>query len=777
MVAAIGFRRENATITPPSGWTLQRRTDSTYSSGNSLAVYTKVAGGSEPTSYTWSFTNWENAAGGIQSFSGVDTAAAVNVENGAATADSLTHATPSITPTVANTMLVTAHTIASSATWTPPTGMTEAYDTASPAPPAEYGQAIVGSYAPHVFLATGAKSATASAWTDGGNAHILALRPLPATGVAGGFNGYDTGTAGGATSGFVKTKIAGSTVSVAIISLNLPRTAIETSFTGTVRVEVLNASDNSGALDANGCRSSWTVLQTVSPDPTFVAGDNGRDTISFTQPNSYKDLRLRVSFPTTSPTRIGCSNDNFAMRPDQFTFTVTDGDWQTAGTTRTLDNVAVPGGITHKAGRPFTVQATALNAVGATTTNYVDTPIFIPSVCTGSACTATAGTFTLGGTFVAGVMTSNAATYSEVGSIRGRIRDSVFSNVDASDGSSGSERDISASNINIGRFVPDNFAIALNTPVFGTTCGSFTYVGESFNYTTAPVITVTARNFAGGTTVNYANVGGVNLWQITNANLSGKSYTAAAGTLNTSGITGTDPTILPVGSGVGTLTFSSGTGLFFTRSTPVAPFDADISLAINLNNDADGIPIYASNPARFSQATAGNGIAFSSGKPMRFGRLTIRNANGSPLMPLLVALEAQYYTGAPVNAFITNTADSCTNLAAANVAMSGFTQNLAACETANTLSGAFSSGRKTLLLPAPGSANNGSVNLRVNLAASASGTTCTTQGGGTVSVTAANRAHLQGNWTGANYDQDPTARATFGVSRGANEVIYVRENF
>jgi len=778
MVAAIGVQDDSVTIAEPSGWTLLRRMNQGSGTDNSLAIYTKAAGASEPANYTWTITgsNYAHAVGGIQSFSGVDTAnGPVNAEDGGSTSSSTSHSTPSITPTVANTMLVTAHTFASSRTWNNPSSpINEAYDIASLPVNDSEGQSITGRYEPHVFVDTGRKTATATGNSDTGNAHILALRPLPVTGLQGGFNAYDTGTAAGAGSGNIQTKIAGSTVSVAIVALNWPRTAVETGFTGTVRVEVLDASNNAGAMDVYGCRSSWTVLQTLSPDPTFVSGDNGRKTVSFTQANSYKDLRVRVSYPTSSPTIIGCSNDNFAMRPDLFTFAVTDGDWETAGTTRTLNNVNVPGGILHKAGRPFTVQATALNAVGAVTTNYNDTPIFIPSVCTGSACTATAGTLTLGGTFVSGVMTSNAATYNEAGSIRGRIRDTVFSNVDASDGSSGSERNISASNIDIGRFVPDNLAVALNTPSFGTACGAFTYLGQKFSYATAPVITVTARNFAGGTTSNYTGV----LWQITNASLTGKSYAAAVGTLDLSGLPGTDPVIFDAGSGTGSLTFASGTGLSFNRTTPVAPFDADISLAINVI-DADGVSS-ATNPATFGTATAGNGIAFSSGKSLRFGRLTVRNANGSQLLPLLVPVEAQYWSGAPINGFITNTLDSCTAIASANDAMGNYTGNLSdspTCETAITSGGGLSAGRGVLVLAAPGSGNGGSVLLTVNLAAAAGGNTCTTQGGAPGSATTANLPHLQGNWSGGTYDQNPTARATFGISRGSEEVVFVRENF
>jgi len=142
-------------------------------------------------------------------------------------------------------------------------------------------------------------------------------------------------------------------------------------------------------------------------------------------------------------------------------------------------------------------------------------------------------------------------------------------------------------------------------------------------------------------------------------------------------------------------------------------------------------------------------------------------------------VEAQYWSGAPTNAFITNTLDNCTTVASANETMDPYTGNLSGsptCETAISGGGALNMGRRTLLLAAPGSSNSGSVNLTVNLGA-ASGNTCTTQGGAEGSATTANSPYLQGNWTGVNYDQNPTARATFGVSRGAEEVIFVRENF
>ena len=275
----------------------------------------------------------------------------------------------------------------------------------------------------------------------------------------------------------IKTKIAGSTISVDIIALNATKTAISTSFTGTVKVEVLDASNNSGALDADGCRPTWTVIQTLA-NPTFAASDNGRKTIWFTQANGgTATCAVRVTYPTTSPTATGCSSDNFAIRPNAFTnFAVTDSDWQTAGTARLL-NSATFAAVTHKAGRPLSVAADAVNAAGspAITTNYTGTPTATLTACAGAACTSSVGALALSAAFSSGQLATNTASYNglEAGSFQLQLVDSTFAGVDAADGSTAAERTITSAAITVGRFIPDHFSVVLNTPVFGTACGSF----------------------------------------------------------------------------------------------------------------------------------------------------------------------------------------------------------------------------------------------------------------------------------------------------------------
>ncbi len=776
MIASIGFRPNTLTVTPPAGWTLVLRIDNANATANSLAVYRLVAGASEPSSYTWTFSAAGYLAGGIVNFSGVDTTnpidIGINALDGQNTPSGVTHSTPNRTTSVANTMLVTSHTYASGSTWTPPAGMTEGVDVQHGPESLEVNyvlQATAG--------ATGIKTATAGGGSDTGNAHVLALRPAaPVVPTPGSFNAFETSTAAGAITGVIRTKVAGTAFSLDVVAI--AGGIQQAGFTDTVLVDLLGNNTLGVALDANNCPTSSTTVQTVSPNPTITGG---RSTVSFAAvPNSWQDVRVRVRWTTASPTVTKCSTDNFAIRPNALaSFAVTDTDAQSTGAPglRALNDVTF-GAVFHKAGRPFSVRATAVNAAAVTTTNYVGAPTATLTACAGAACTATFGALTLTTTFVAGQLSSDAASYNNVGSFALQLIDTSFASVDAGDTAAdctSTGRYVCSGTLTAGRFVPDHFAVALNTPTFGAACtaGSFTYIGQTFNYTTVPVITVTAQDFANNTTTLYATSG--SWWRITNASLTGTAYTAATGTLDTGGLPGTDPVIVSTGAGVGTLTF--GSGLAFTRTTPTAPaspYNADISLAINVI-DADGVA-FAGNPARFAAATTNNGIGFSSGKTMRFGRLRLQNAVGSAQLALPVPIETQYWNG---SAFARNTQDSCTTLARSTLTLSSYAVNLAACETAvsqSTIS--FAAGLGTLTLSPAGTGNSGSVLLTANLGTSASGNFCPASPGAESPATAANRAYLQGAWAGSAFTDNPSARATFGLfSTQPSNFIFFRENY
>ncbi len=815
MVASISVRSSAATVAAaPAGWTLLARINQNTGNSISLLTYYKVATASEPASYQWTFDNCNYLAAGIQAFSGVDTAAPINVSGGQATATSTAHATPSITPTVTGTMLVEAFAFSSSATsWTAAsTTMSQAFHAANPGGAVTAGIDVVGYFEGwNPTIATGTRTATASNDADVGATFILALKPLVAQTAIGRFNAYETTTAAGAILGVLKTKVSGTTVSVDIIALNTGRTAINTAFTGTVRVQLMDASNNSAALDTNGCRSSWVAVQTITPDPAFVAGNNGRRTITFTQANSYPDARLRITFPVFGPTTsIGCSTDNFAVRPDTFAnVAVTDTDWATATATsaRALNNTAATGGNVHKAGRPFKIAATAVNGAvtPVTTTNYSGSPVAVVSALlqpTAASCPAcVAGTVTPNTwSAAAGVISTVTATSSEAGSFTMRLEDQTFADVDNKAGDSTTvERYVVGPSLNVGRFVPDHFVLtAGTTPIFRTAavadgaCGtppsgpkrSFTYVGQPFGYATAPTMTITAERFGGGTTANYSG----NLWQITGADVTQTYSNNSVGpALVTTGAS--VPSITVNNNGTATATF--GGTLSYTRSTtaPIAPFNANLSLTLDARDNTEtgaGVtgtppfPITSTGTLLFNGGGGGIGfdggdfnLATDDGKTFVYGRARLFNAYGSGTVDLPVPLRTEYYTG---SLFVTNDKDHCTSFSSGNFQLdypAGSTITSTNLDTSHiAITGTVLSGAANLRLtkPTPAPVSPGSALICLDLGADPI-PTCT-------ATTSANKAYLQGPWSATTYDDDPSSTAGFGIfGSQPRNFIFQRENF
>lgn len=620
------------------------------------------------------------------------------------------------------------------------------------------------------------------------------------------FNIYDTTTTPAASiDGVIGTKIAGQVFTLDIAAIDTAGTGILTTFTGTVKVELLDASDNTGAL-ANGCRPTWATLQTLS-NQIFAAGDAAitssagrhRITPTVTVSNAYKDVRVRVSYPATgTPTKVGCSTDNFAIRPGYLgSVSVTDADWQTAGTARILNNSAATGGVVHKAGRPFTIAATAYNAAGAITGNYTGSPLTIVNTTLPAGGADGALTFTTPAwTANAGTVSNATAQYDEVGVFDMTLEDHDYAAVDSGDGTAASCAGyyVCSAAVAAGRFVPDHFELKdasadpaldplVNTAVdtwlptavhqfrtFDTTdasCNaaaavpirSFTYLGQAFGYVTPPQATVKAMDASGGAVQNYsfANIAPAGVSQ---------AYSAAIGTLDTllamqvvtlaanaNYAAGTSPI-------AGTVTLNSADKLAFVRTVPVAPFNAAISLALDV---ADGS----------ESAVAGNGtiaadvplvfgsIPFDSGNGMRFGQLKLSNVYGSERLDLRVPLVAQFFDG---TGFVTNTADNCTDLTAANITLGNYKGGITAANLGDphvSFMGPFLAGAGNLVLlkPSPVPAASGSADVTINLAAEG-------------------KSYLQGQWNGsANYDQNPSARATFGVYRGNGVFIYRREAY
>ena len=826
MLASVTVVTNVSTVATPTGWTLLLDTNQTVTNTNTSRLYTyyKVAGAAEPTSYAWTVSGTNiGAVAAIASFSGVDISVSpIDASAGQATASSVDHTAPSVTTTVAGGMLVTVHEFASARTWLPPSGMTEIVDRASRTKNGNGVSLEMNIESRAVTGATGTRTATAAGNKDRGAAHSIALKAAPV--IPGDFNIYDTSTTpAAAIDGQIKTKIAAQAFTLDIAALNTAKTALLTTFTGTVKFEWLNASDNSGTLDLNNCRSTWTTIQTLSPNPTFVAANNGRlTTASFSENNVYRDVRVRVSFPATgTPSKIGCSTDNFAIRPASFTgLTVKDADALTAGTARSLTNITATGGVVHKAGRPFRIDAVVQNAAGTgiaysnTAGSYYGLPQATPITCMLPATGCTLGVLDELGVataWTAGASTGSfysvTASYDDAGSFTMQLVDSTFAAVDAGDGTTldcaGMWICSSATAINVGRFVPDHFDLVdasttdplvdplvdnwlpLAAPQFRTfnladaSCNaaalapkrSFTYIGQPFGYIRVPQATYKAMDANGTPIGNYSGT----LMKLTTSGIT-QTYTAVSGTPDTALALAT-PTLTPninytnglLSPVVGTIAVNTADKLAFVRSntTPAAPFNAAISLSITAQDSSEsavaGNGTIDTTTAEIFNGT-GTGISFDSGVGMRFGRLKLTNAYGSELLNLPIPIQTQYWSGV---SFVTNTADSCTTLAAGNVKLTAAPAGVVA-----TVGGVFSSGVGSLTLSRPSPAAPGAVGVCVDLGADpVGGTVCS-------ATASANLPYLQGLWSpGSSYNNDPGTRATFGIYKGSNNFIYLRENY
>lgn len=166
-----------ASATTPAGWTLVR--DNNNASVVRAVIYSKVAGASEPGSYTVTFSVPTVAAGGIGAYSGVDTASAVEASSSAVATDATSVSVPSVSAT-AGGRLVGLFALKGRPV-TPPTQMTERWERSTPG--ATDALRFTSEEADETRSATGvtgtrqATSPTVSTWVG----QLVALKPGTST--------------------------------------------------------------------------------------------------------------------------------------------------------------------------------------------------------------------------------------------------------------------------------------------------------------------------------------------------------------------------------------------------------------------------------------------------------------------------------------------------------------------------------------------------------------------------------------------------------------------
>lgn len=734
-----------------------------------MTVLYRVRQAGDAASVTFSLSSGNRLAGTLAAFRDVDTASPI----AAALASVAGGATSTITATGTNVPVNNAVVVASfaqangNAALTLGTGLTLGAAAATRAGP--NGASMAFGYALQPAAGASGNRTASSDRSERSLATLVALRPGATDSLAlGPFNAYESNTAANAVSGVLRTKVVGQPFTVDVITLSADRSAYgyyaSVPAMNNIRVDLLDASNNGGVMDATtGCRSSWTVAATLGTAFSMGPGDNGRKAFTATAGVGLRQARLRISWQpnAATPATVGCSNDSFALRPAAFAdVQARDADASSAGTTRLLDNTSATSGVVHRAGRPFTLQGRAVGADGATVTGYDGTPTATVNCLQPSGCTAGV----LLGTLAANAGSfSTTKTYNEAGVIALSLNDTAFALIDANDpGSTLAERTIAtAAPVTIGRFVPDSYSVAPNTPDFAAGCsaGNVTFVGQPFGFGTQPTAVATPLNADGQPLANARPR--FTAAMVTVEVTATGAPTALQGTVGSIGVSNAATSFISVG----TSSFS-----FLRNATPSASYTPAFTLRVRVDDSTEsnaGAPLTLSGEG----STA---VSFAGGHRVHYGRLALRPAYGDARQDLLLPLELQSFNGTgwvPLSA-----AATCIGVVPQQFAYTGARGSLATNGAFNCASSVSSitpaGGRWAVRLPRPTLAAGvaeGAMNVHVNTLASASGQVCSS------GLPSAATSTLASPWLAQPDGSNPAARVQWGRNRG--DFVQVRERF
>jgi len=542
------------------------------------------------------------------------------------------------------------------------------------------------------------------------------------------------------------------------------------------RMTLTGSSAVAVAGNANGSSSASTAV-TMS----FDANGNAPFSFNYADVGRVTLLASKAAGGSLLSALSGSSNA-FVVKPAGFVLSAirctnyTAGNCATTAIANPGNNpgaASAAGSAFIPAGKPFSATVTAVDANGNATPNYgrettpegVTLTAALVQPAGGNAPALTNPSAF--GSFSNGVATGTTFAWPEVGIV-------TLTPAVGDDSYLGAGNVTGTASGNVGRFIPAGFAAAAAIPNVvhrvDQSCAaasSFTYLDENFSLG----FTLTARNASGATTQNHtgafalldlgtaskfnlAGIAGSTMFKTTNSRL---SLNASSGNWS---------------SGVASVTLKAAA---LRTATPDGPFSADFGI---LPVDPDGVTLLSQDLDTDAPA---NGVdrAKVGTIPLRFGRLRLQNGIGAANRPLNLPLEAQYWSG---TAYTTNTLDSCTRVSATNLSF-GNLRKLNASDAAmvgSAVTVASGKGLVTLAAPAGGRVGTLDVALLLDTATPPVDASCLkSQAGWTATKAAtagASQAALRGLWCGATFS-DPSARATWGLYRGADGVVYQRENY
>lgn len=482
------------------------------------------------------------------------------------------------------------------------------------------------------------------------------------------------------------------------------------------------------------------------------------------------------------------SGSSFVTKPAGFTVT----QITTPGGVANPGGLSATPGVFVKAGAPFSARITAVTSTNVATLNFgkestpegvLLTPTLVAPLATPTSnnVTGTVGGATVAGSaFTNGVANVTNLSYSEVGvmTLKGSVADGDYLGAGDTTASSASE--------NIGRFIPAGFTVtagaatqrvALACPAAATP--TFTYLDENFRLN----FTLNAVNTLGVVTKNYAGAyARLALGAAADFNLAGVDTLPGATRFDITRlalgpITGAWPA---VGSGAAGTAAITLTAAALRAPAPGGPYRVNFGIAPVEQVGGDGVGMLAFD-IDTDPAVAGNDRTSVGQIPLRQGRLRLQNGMSAANRDLKLALTAQYWNG---TAFVTNDLDSCSTVIDTNLSFGNFRKQLGnadaamvpATVTVNPNAPTFITLRK------PGGGRVGSLDVAIALGSTAADKSCLKTASNWVPAipasTAANLPGLRAAWCGAGGStSDPGARATWGLSRGSDGIVFQRENY
>lgn len=367
--------------------------------------------------------------------------------------------------------------------------------------------------------------------------------------------------------------------------------------------------------------------------------------------------------------------------------------------------------------------------------------------------------------FNAGVSTFSGARYSEVGVLNIDVQDSNYANESIV---------IDANAIDVGRFIPSYFTQTVaQDGVFQATCDAriaFTaYSGQrdeannsigAISYLDNPILEITAYNADGEITRNYFEdtQGSANDYMKLNASdvvVTPPNLDQAAlgvdntnlpltANINTGTLSQNDLTVLPnvvaLDKGVLHYQLSDNDNFFYNRSANalVAPFTSDIDFTIASISDTDFVSANSTE------------VASPTGVEIRFGRVVLENSFGPETSNLPQPLQLEHFDG---TTFTFSSDNNCVGYDASKISLTNISLDPALTNVLGGIGNFLIGKTQAIELESPGAGNQGQLG---------------------VSYDAFD--WLKYDWdTDGNYDDNPSAIATFGLYRADDRFFHWRE--